>query len=102
MLRRGSISFWKNAADRTSVRTEGFGGSNPLAPTKQSRFVQVTWVTVHSEDIGNTFRDERIVDRFEPTRLVVEIPQIVAHEGDEPKRARPPGSRPRSGRRRRG
>jgi len=27
---------------------------------------------------------QRIIDRFEPAGLVVEIPQIVLHEGDEP------------------
>jgi hypothetical protein len=30
-------------------------------------------------DMGDSF-----VDRFEPTRLIVEVAQIVAHEGDEP------------------
>ncbi len=30
------------------------------------------------------FRPERILDRFEPTRLVVEIARIVLHEGHEP------------------
>ena len=28
--------------------------------------------------------DQRIIDRLEPTRLVIEIPEIVVHEGDEP------------------
>jgi hypothetical protein len=28
---------------------------------------------IHSEDIGNNFRAERIVNQFEPARLVVEV-----------------------------
>ncbi|PYR34296.1 MAG: hypothetical protein DMF89_16055 [Acidobacteria bacterium] len=27
---------------------------------------------------------QRVFNRFSPTRLIVEIPQIVLHEGDEP------------------
>ena len=38
-----------------SVRDRGVGGSNPLAPTTFRRSIPVTWVTVHSGDIGNTF-----------------------------------------------
>jgi hypothetical protein len=30
------------------------------------------------------FRAERTLDRFQPARLIVEIAQIVPHEGDEP------------------
>ncbi len=41
-------------------------------------------MTVYSGDIGNTFGPKGIVDRFEPAGLIVEIPQIVVHEGDEP------------------
>src|SRR2546425_766952 len=31
------------------------GGSNPLTPTDSQMSVLDTWVTVYSEDIGNTF-----------------------------------------------
>jgi hypothetical protein len=41
-------------------------------------------VTVYSEDIGNIFGVKRILDRLEPARLIVEVAQIVAQEGDEP------------------
>ena len=34
--------------------------------------------------MGNTFGPNGFVDRFEPARLVVEVAQIVVHEGDEP------------------
>ena len=34
---------------------QGAAGSNPAAPTTFSRFIPVTWVTVHSGDMGNTF-----------------------------------------------
>ena len=33
---------------------------------------------------GQQFRAERSVDRFQPAGLVVEVAQIIAHEGDEP------------------
>jgi hypothetical protein len=42
-------------------------------------------VTVHSEHIGNTFGLKGFFDRLQPARLVVEIAQIVVHEGHEPK-----------------
>ena len=44
-----------DSANRASVRDRGVGGSNPLAPTKFHWSIPVTWVTVHSGDIGNTF-----------------------------------------------
>ena len=34
--------------------------------------------------MGNTFGPNGILDRLEPTRLIVEVAQIVLHEGDEP------------------
>jgi hypothetical protein len=34
---------------------QGVAGSNPAAPTSFQGFIPVTWVTVHSEHIGNTF-----------------------------------------------
>jgi len=30
------------------------------------------------------FRSKRILDRFQPTRLIIKIAQVVVHEGDEP------------------
>src|SRR6516165_10359456 len=30
------------------------------------------------------FRSKRILDRFQPARLVLEVAQVVLHEGDEP------------------
>ena len=33
---------------------------------------------------GYQFRTERIIDRFQPTRFVVEIAQVGVHEGNEP------------------
>ncbi len=41
-------------------------------------------MTDYSEHIGNTFRAERIFDRLDSSHLVVEVAQIVLHEGDEP------------------
>jgi hypothetical protein len=40
-------------------------------------------VTIYSEHIGN-FRTEGILDRFEPAPLIVEVADVVVHEGDEP------------------
>src|SRR5262245_12415920 len=34
---------------------QGVAGSNPVAPTTFYGHIPVTWVTVHSEDIGITF-----------------------------------------------
>ena len=59
-------------------------GSNPGGDATPDWSIPVTWVTVHSEHIGNHFGVERILNRFEPTGLIVEVAQIVAHEGDEP------------------
>ena len=30
------------------------------------------------------FRSKRVLDRFQPARLIIKIAQIVPHEGDEP------------------
>ena len=46
--------------------------------------IPVTWVTVHSEDIGNTFGPNGLLIGSSLAGLVVEIAQIVVHEGDEP------------------
>ena len=34
--------------------------------------------------MGNSFGPKRVVDRFESAGLIVDVPQIVVHEGDEP------------------
>jgi hypothetical protein len=34
---------------------QGVAGSNPVIPTNFQWSIPVTWVTVHSGDIGNTF-----------------------------------------------
>ena len=34
--------------------------------------------------MGNTFGPNGILDRLEPARLIVEVAEIVVHEGDEP------------------
>jgi hypothetical protein len=34
---------------------QGVAGSNPVAPTTFRGSIPVTWATVHSGDIGNTF-----------------------------------------------
>jgi hypothetical protein len=31
-----------------------------------------------------TVSDRRVFDRFESTRLIVEVPQVVLHEADQP------------------
>jgi len=54
------------------------------AASHSQTYVPVTWVTVYTEPIGNTFGAERILDRLHPSHLVVEVAQIVAHEGREP------------------
>ena len=46
-----------------------------------------TWVTVHSGDIGNTFGPKGLSIGSSLTRLVVEVAQVVLHEGDEPDRS---------------
>src|SRR5689334_17383919 len=48
------VGAWLSLVEH-SVRDRGVGGSNPLAPTKTSRSIPVTWVTVHPDHIGNTW-----------------------------------------------
>ena len=45
-----------------------------------------TWVTVYTDDIGNTFCPKRICDglELEPASLIVEVSQIMVHKADEP------------------
>ena len=40
-------------------------------------------VTAYSGHMGEQFRTERIINRLEAARLIVEVAQIVVHEGDE-------------------
>jgi hypothetical protein len=42
------------------------------------------WVTVYTEDIGNTFGPKEFCKGFEPASLVVEVSEIVTHKADEP------------------
>ena len=60
-------------------------GSNPLGRATSVRSIPDTWVTVYSGDMGNSFGPKGVGDRFEPTCLVVEVAEIVVHEGGEPK-----------------
>ena len=48
------------------------------------RSVPDTWVTVYTEDIGNTFGPKGFAKGFEPASLVVEVAEIVIHKADEP------------------
>ena len=43
-----------------------------------------TWVAVYSGDIGNTFGPKGFRDGLQPAGLVVEVPQVMIHESDEP------------------
>jgi hypothetical protein len=43
-----------------------------------------TTLTLTAGDMRNSFRTKRVVDRFESAGLIVEVAQIVVHEGDEP------------------
>ena len=57
---------------------ESFQASQPVRGpfrTHGLRFIPETWVTLSAE---------RDLDGFEPAGLVVEIAEIVIHEGDEP------------------
>src|SRR5437867_3131905 len=55
MLDEKQRSFPPDSIDSDSVRDRGVGGSNPPAGSQEGRSIPVTWVSVYSEHIGNTF-----------------------------------------------
>jgi hypothetical protein len=60
-----------------------FEGSNPSLSATHGVSVPDTWVTVHTGDIGNTFRPKGL-SGFQPASLVVEVSQIVVYEAGRP------------------
>ena len=65
------------------IRNQQVLGSSPSAGSIRQGSVPDTWVTVHSGDIGNTFGPKEFWIGS-PTRLVVEVAEVVVHEGHEP------------------
>ena len=66
---------------------QGVAGSNPVAPTTFRGSIPETWVkrlTLHSGDIGNRFGPNGFLIGSSQQVLIVEVAQIVVHEGDEP------------------
>src|ERR1043166_8448929 len=66
------------AANRRVAVSSPAGGSN------SPRSIPSGSVTFYSERTGNSFDPNGVLDRCQPARLIVEIAQIVLHEGDKP------------------
>jgi hypothetical protein len=89
LFRSARVSCAENAGPQSRENHRGWPckasipGSNPGGASK-IRLVYSGYMGDGSEDMGNTVGPNGILDRFQPTRLVVKVSQVVVHEGDEP------------------
>ncbi len=74
LAENSSFGMWRSLVAHLTGG-QGVAGSNPVIPTIYFRSIPVTWVTVHSGDIGNTFDPNGFSIRSSPACLVAKTAQ---------------------------